>query len=80
MKLAIAILLLVVGALATIAVIGISNEVQHAERIRKLEADVRTYAGRYLDQQEVFEEERQVFRSAASVAEYQLADCRKGAK
>lgn len=73
-------MLLAIGALAVIAGQQVRERSAQQERIGKLEADVRTYAGRYLDLQESRDEEREAIESAASVTAYELAECRKAKK
>lgn len=71
-------LVCVVGALVAVLSIEANDGKRQAERIHKLEADVRTYAGKYLDLQESLEDERESVRNAVEVAQYELAECRKG--
>lgn len=77
MKAAVCALLLAIGALSMLVALDQADAAKQRERIQKLEADVRTYAGKYLDLQEGIEDEIQQLRSAAELASYELSECRK---
>lgn len=58
----------------------LNGAIKDAERVQKLEADVRTYAGKYLDLQEKTQDEDFSVRSQVTTLQLQLGQCESNLK
>jgi hypothetical protein len=67
--------LVVNGVLALAAGIFYFDNADHSVREKKLEADVRTYAGKFLDLQQRVDEDEHESKNALEFLRYQLEQC-----
>lgn len=74
---AVYLLVLFLGVTSVLLYQAWGREATHAERVKKLEADVRTYAGKYLDLQEQGSDELDSARSDLSMAKWRLEESQK---
>lgn len=64
------------GALTLLAWQATNYETESKTKIAKLESDVRSYSGKYLDLQERMDEQREAAEGKASMAVWELEQCR----
>ena len=64
---------MLLGATAFVAYTATQKATEATAHVKKLEADVRTYAGKYLDLQEQGDEAASDARLALSAAQYELS-------
>ena len=73
-------LLFVCGLLFTAVYIAGAKASAAEDRLKKAEADARTYAGRFLDLQERVEEDKGELNSSITMLQWQLEQCKEAKK
>ena len=68
-------LLFVCGLLFTATYLASAKAADAEDRLKKAEADARTYAGRFLDLQERVEEDKGELNSSITMLQWQLEQC-----
>ena len=71
-------LLFLNGLLSAAAYVASAKASEADEKLRKAEAQARTYAGKFLDLQERAEEDKGELNSSITMLQWQLSQCRGG--
>ena len=73
-------LLFVCGLLFTATYLAGAKAADAEDRLKKAEADARTYAGKYLDLQERFEGDVAEYNGSINMLQWQLDQCKEAKK
>lgn len=63
------------GVMAVFTSLYVVSDQSHQEREKKLEADVRKYAGKYLDIQETVQDNEDRLKAESTMLKFQLEEC-----